>query len=44
MVLKVPACAGSRKGDTHETWLKWRAVAITTKSDFRIKLKVVLSN
>ena len=42
IVLEVPACGGFRKGDTCDKWLKVRAVAITTKSDLRIELKVVL--
>ena len=40
IVLEVPACGGFRKGDTCDKWLKVRAVAITTKSDLRIELKV----
>lgn len=41
IVLEVPTCGGFRKGDTHNKWLKVRAVAITTKFDPRIELKVV---
>lgn len=41
IVPEVPTCGGFRKGDTHNKWLKVGAVAITTKFDPRIELKVV---